>query len=158
MSSQDRNALPGSSRDERPNLGILLRVPYQEVVRRVTAGMSEAGFHDLRPAHSVVFQHIDAGGSRLTTLADRAQMTKQSMGYLVDYLERHGYLERRRDPSDRRAALISLTGQGWAVVRASLAVIATLEEEWTRELGEEETQRLRETLGKLGRAQASTSL
>jgi hypothetical protein len=37
------------------------------------------------------------------------------------------------------------------VVRASLAVIATLEEEWTRELGDEETQRLRDTLGKLGR-------
>ena len=151
MSTSERKPLPGSSRDERPNLGILLRVPYQEVVRRVTAGMSEAGFDDLRPAHSIVFQHIDAGGSRLTTLADRAQMTKQSMGYLVDYLEQHGYLERRRDPSDRRAALISLTERGWAVVRASLAVIATLEEEWTRELGDEETQRLRDTLGKLGR-------
>ena len=155
MSSPGRKPLPGSSRDERPNLGILLRVPYQEVVRRVTAGLSEAGFHDLRPAHSTVFQHIDAGGSRLTTLAERAQMTKQSMGYLVDYLEQHGYLERRSDPSDRRAALISLTEQGWAVVRASLAVIAALEDEWTRELGAEETQRLRDTLGKLGQVAGS---
>lgn len=150
MSNRARKPLPGSSRDERPNLGILLRVPYQEVVRRVTAGMSEAGFDDLRPAHSAVFQHIDADGSRLTTLADRAQMTKQSMGYLVDYLEQRGYLERRRDPTDRRAALITLTGQGWGVVRASLAVIAALEEEWTRELGEAETRRLRDTLDKLG--------
>ena len=151
MSSREPEPLPGSSRDERPNLGILLRVPYQEVVRRVTAGLSEAGFDDLRPAHSVVFQHIDAGGSRLTTLADRAQMTKQSMGYLVDHLERGGYLERRRDPSDRRAALITLTERGWAVVRASLAVIAALEEEWTRELGAGETKRLRSALEKLGR-------
>lgn len=149
MSIVERKPLPGSSRAQRPNLGILLRVPYQEVVRRVTAGMSDAGFEDLRPAHSIVFQHIDAEGSRLTTLADRAQMAKQSMGYLVDYLEQHGYLERRRDPSDRRASLISLTEQGWAVVRASLAVIAALEEEWTRELGEKEATRLRDTLGKL---------
>ncbi|MGH2977864.1 MAG: MarR family winged helix-turn-helix transcriptional regulator [Gaiellaceae bacterium] len=150
MSNQKRQPLPGSSRDERPNVGILLRVPYQEVVRRVADGVSEAGFDDLRPAHAIVFQHIDADGSRLTTLADRAQMTKQSMGYLVDYLEQHGYLERRADPSDRRAALISLTEQGWAVVRASLAVIAKLEEEWTRELGDTETNQLRDTLGKLG--------
>ena len=151
MSSSKRKPLPGSSQDVRPNLGILLRVPYQEVVRRVTAGMSEAGFDDLRPAHSTVFQHIDGDGTRLTTLAERAQITKQSMGYLVDYLEQQGYLERRPDASDRRAALICLTRRGWAVVRASLAIIATLEEEWTRELGDDETRRLRDALGRLGR-------
>ena len=155
MSNQQRKPLPGSSGDERPNLGILLRVPYQEVVRRVTAGLSEAGFDDLRPAHSVVFQHIDADGSRLTSLAERAQMAKQSMGYLVDYLEQRSYLERRPDPTDRRAALISLTEQGWGVVRASLAVIAALEEEWTRELGDEAAARLRETLGRLGQIAGS---
>ena len=155
MSRYQRKPLPGSSRDERPNLGILLRVPYQEVVRRVTAGLSEAGFDDLRPAHSVVFQHIDADGSRLTSLAERAQMAKQSMGYLVDYLEQRGYLERRPDPTDRRAALILLTEQGWAVVRASLAVIAALEQEWTRQLGDEETRRLRATLGRLGQIAGS---
>ena len=31
-------------------------------------------------------------------------VTKQSMGYLVDSLERRGYLERRLDPTDRRVA------------------------------------------------------
>jgi DNA-binding MarR family transcriptional regulator len=155
MSRYQQKPLSGSSRDERPNLGILLRVPYQEVVRRVTAGLSRAGFDDLRPAHSVVFQHIDADGSRLTNLAERAQMAKQSMGYLVDYLEQRGYLERRADPTDRRAALISLTEQGWAVVRTSLAVIAALEEEWRGELGGEETQRLRDTLARLGQIAGS---
>jgi DNA-binding MarR family transcriptional regulator len=149
MSSNSESALPGSSGDERPNLGILLRDPFREVVRRVSVGLADAGFDDLRPAHTVVFQHIEAGGSRLTDLAERAQITKQSMGYLVDYLEQRGYLERRPDPTDRRAALISLTGRGWEQVRAALAIIAKLEEEWASGLGRPRMQQLRELLGDL---------
>ena len=150
MSSHHRPPLSGSSRDERPNLGILLRIPFQEVVRRVSEGLAEAGFDDLRPAHTAVFQHIHAEGSRLTDLAERAQITKQSMGYLVDYLEQRGYLERTPDPSDRRAALICLTDRGWAQIRAALATIAALEQEWTRALGKQRMQQLRQLLTELG--------
>lgn len=149
MSSRRPPALPGSSRDEQPNLGILLRIPFQEVVRRVSAGLAAAGFDDLRPAHTAVFQHIDADGSRLTDLAERAQITKQSMGYLVDYLEQHGYLERGPDPSDRRASLIFLTDRGWAQVQAALASIADLENEWTHILGKQQMQQLRRLLTEL---------
>jgi DNA-binding MarR family transcriptional regulator len=148
MSSSDP-ALPGSSRHERPNLGILLRDPFQEVVRRVSVGLAEAGFDDLRPAHTAVFQHIEAGGSRLTDLAERAQTTKQSMGYLVDYLEQRGYLERRPDPSDRRAALISLTDRGWEQVRAALRIIGAIEEEWASGLGQPRMEQLRVLLSEL---------
>src|SRR5919204_1790879 len=143
--------LPGSSGDERPNIGILLRDPFQEVVRRVSAGLAAAGFGDLRPAHTAVFQHIETSGSRLTDLAERAQITKQSMGYLVDYLEQRGYLERRPDPTDRRATLICLTERGWNQIRAALAIIATLEEEWATQLGNHRMQQLREALAELRR-------
>jgi len=149
MSSNGDHALPGSSGHEQPNLGILLRDPFQEVVRRVSVGLAEAGFDDLRPAHTAVFQHIEAAGSRLTDLAERAQITKQSMGYLIDHLERCGYLERRPDPSDRRAALISLTDRGWEQVRAALRIIAAVEEEWAAELGQSRMQQLQELLGDL---------
>src|SRR5689334_20986422 len=148
--SRWRNApLPGSAAHERPNLGILLRIPYHQVVERVSSGLAEAGFDDLRPAHTAVFQHIAAGGSRLTDLAERAQITKQSMGYLVDYLEERGYLERRPDPTDRRAALVCLTDRGWQEVGAALAIIAALEEEWARALGRQRMRQLRELLAEL---------
>jgi DNA-binding MarR family transcriptional regulator len=145
----DRAALPGSSRDELPNIGVLLREPFQEVVRRVSAGLVAAGFDDLRPAHTAVFQHIDADGSRLTDLAERAQITKQSMSYLVDYLEQVGYVERRPDPTDRRATLICLTERGWDQVQAALAIIAAIEEEWAGRLGEDRMRQLREALVEL---------
>ena len=49
------------------------------------------------------------GRVRLTDLAARAQMTKQSAGELVSYLEARGYLERVPDPSDGRVRINALT-------------------------------------------------
>ena len=141
--------LPGSSRDRRPNIGVLLRDLGQDVVRQVAAGLVDAGFADVRPAHTAVFQHIDAEGSRLTDLAEQAQMTKQSMGYLVDYLEERGYLERHPDPTDRRVAVIRLTDRGWDEIPAAVAIIAQIEEEWTQRLGKTRMRQLREALTEL---------
>ena len=150
LSRDDRAQVAGSSVDAPPNLGILLRAPFQEVVRRVSSELAAAGFDDLRPAHTAVFQHIAPDGSRLTDLAERAQITKQSMGYLVDYLEQRGYLERRPDPSDRRAALVCLTDRGREEVRAAMAIIRNIELEWTRALGKQRMRQLRELLTELG--------
>ena len=150
MSSDPPPVLPGSSRHRRPNLGILLRNPGQAIIDRVSADLAKAGFDDIRPAHTAVFQHIEADGSRLTDLAERAQITKQSMGYLVDYLEERGYLERRDNPSDRRATIICLTDRGWEEIRAALTIIESLEKEWTRALGKQRMQQLRELLTDLG--------
>jgi DNA-binding MarR family transcriptional regulator len=149
VSSDSSPILPGESRDERPNIGILLRARFQEVVARVSEGLAQAGFDDIRPAHTAVFQHIKAEGSRVSELAERAQLTKQSMSYLVDYLEQRGYLERRPDPTDRRAALICLTDRGWDEVRVALRIIAEIEEEWARRLGRRRMAHLRELLAAL---------
>jgi DNA-binding MarR family transcriptional regulator len=145
-----RSILPGESRDARPNIGILLRGPYQQIVRRIADELAEAGFDDIRPAHTAVFQHIKAEGSRLSELAKRAQLTKQSMGYLVDYLEERGYVERGPDPTDRRANLIFLTEKGWDEVRAALRIIDRIEDEWARRLGAKRMEELRTLLSELG--------
>jgi DNA-binding MarR family transcriptional regulator len=152
MSTAYGQPLPGSSRHERPNIGILLRVLLQDVVTGVSEGLSAAGFEDIRPAHTAVFQHVEADGSRLTDLAERAQITKQSMGYLVDYLEQRGYVERRPDPTDRRVALICLTDRGWDQIRAALSIISAIEDDWTHRIGERRMQELRESLSELGSA------
>jgi DNA-binding MarR family transcriptional regulator len=72
------------------------------------------------------------------------------MGYLVDFLEQPGYVERRADPTDRRSTLVFPTNRGWQQIRAALSVIATVEEEWTRRLGTQGMQQLRELLTELG--------
>jgi acetamidase/formamidase len=57
------------------------------------------GFDDVRPAHMAIFQNLGPDGARIGELAERAKLTNQSVGYLVDYLEQHGYVERRPDPT-----------------------------------------------------------
>src|SRR3712207_5727763 len=82
-------------------------------------GLKEAGYGDVRPAHYAVFRYLKGEGSRVTELAEAAGMTKQSMGELVDHLERRGYVERRPDPRDRRAKIVVSTEKGRQIGRAS---------------------------------------
>ena len=118
-------------------LGALLRVPAQAINARIAADLAAAGHGDLRPAHFSVFQYLEPEGSRLTDLAERAQMTKPSMGELVDHLARHDYVERVADAADGRARIVRRTERGWAVERTARESIRRLEEEWGARLGEE---------------------
>lgn len=96
-----------------------------------------AEFTDIRPAHLQVFGNIDWRGSRLTYLAARAGMTRPSMGELVDELEERGYLERRPDPTDRRAKLICLTREGRRVLIQALRAVREIEQDYALVLGKE---------------------
>jgi DNA-binding MarR family transcriptional regulator len=108
-------------------------------------GVSEFG--DIRPGHSCVFGTIDpVNGSRLTDLAERAGMTKQTVGEMVSDLEERGYLERVPDPGDRRAKVISLTERGVRAYLYGRGLIDELEREWAERYGEERIAALRDAL------------
>lgn len=134
---------------ERRRIGALLRIPFQAIVAGIHEGLTQAGYHDLSPSHFVVFQHMRSEGIRSTELARRAQMTKQSMGYLISYLESRGYVERTPDPSDGRAQLVRLSEKGWEVARVSTAIVEQFERDWERYLGTERMGQLRSILREL---------
>lgn len=115
---------------------------------QIVDGVVGAGFPQ-RPKHSAVFAQIDPKGSRLTELAHRANITPQAMGELVDELEDLGYLTRQPDPTDRRAKLIMLTGEGHAAVEAGRQTIVGLENRITEILGVEGHNELRGMLTQL---------
>jgi DNA-binding MarR family transcriptional regulator len=52
--------------------------------------LAEAGYTDLTTAQMKLMQRIGPSGTRLTELAEQAQVTKQTVGYLVDQLETGG--------------------------------------------------------------------
>lgn len=119
---------------------------------RIVDGVIAAGFPQ-RPAHSAVMAHIDIeGGTRLTTLAARANITPQAVGELVDDLERLGYVVRQPDPDDRRAKRIVLTQRGEACVAAALSTIAALETELEELLGSTALALLHDMLGRISTA------
>ena len=132
--------------EDRRMLGALLRIPFQAIVARIYAGLVARGFTDLRPAHFVVFQLIKPEGSRVTELADQAQITKQSMGALVDHVEACGYIERLPDPTDRRAKIVRLTERGWALDAAAREILKQMEEEWEDQLGVRRMEELKQVL------------
>lgn len=119
-----------------PLIAALLRVPYQAVLDRISRQFA-VEFPGLRQAHLIVLQTIDhpPGGTRLTALAERAQITPQAMGELVDALERHGYVRRVPDPADRRAKLICLTERGWAAHERGGEIVLEMHAEWAERLG-----------------------
>jgi DNA-binding MarR family transcriptional regulator len=130
-------------------MGLLLKLPYVALERHLTRRLHELGFAELRPAHFAVFQSLTPRGSRLTDLAERAGMTKQSMGYLVDYLEEHGYLQRTADPQDQRAQVIRITAKSKKLDEAVEAVLEELHDAWAARLGKAKFKQLRELLGEL---------
>ena len=137
--------------DRGPLLGTLVRVVAQAMAERHAQWLASSEFSDIQPAHSAAIQPLwDAPkGARITDLARASRITKQSMGALVDHLERKGYVERVPDPSDARASLVRLTARGRVFGRAVRALAREVEADWARRIGPGSVEQLRDALERL---------
>jgi DNA-binding MarR family transcriptional regulator len=124
----------------------LLDVAFDDFSDELAKRVEAAGFTDIRPGHGCVFGTIDPEGSRLTDLAERANMTKQSVGEATSDLEQRGYVERVPDPEDGRAKIIRLTERGREAQAIGRRLIDEGEREWAERFGEERVTALREAL------------
>ena len=88
-------------------------------------------------AHIHITRHLAQGGSRLTELAERAGMTKQAMGALVDQCEAWGLVTRGPDPLDARARRVCFTPTGLAWLQAFRDAVAQAEAEFREEVGQD---------------------
>ena len=131
-----------------PSTGVLLFVAYRAMEQRVLTALRESGF-EVTSAQGRVFARVGPGGTRLTDLAEMAQVSKQTAGFLVDQLEKGGYVERLPDPSDARARLICISERGRAVQERARVIEQEVEAEWTSHLGSASMSRLRGALLKL---------
>jgi DNA-binding MarR family transcriptional regulator len=136
--------------DERlADLGVLLFIPYRYMEDRIFRAIQDAGFDDWTLAQCRVFQRVAPNGSRLTDLADQAQMTKQSAGVLVDQLERLGYVRRAPDPADGRARLIVIEERGRRALDVATTTADEILSEWKSYLGTRNFALLQQILGQL---------
>jgi DNA-binding MarR family transcriptional regulator len=125
----------------------LLDAALDEFADRLNKRLAAAGYADIRISHGCVFGNIDPDdGSRLTDLAERAHMTKQSVGEVASELEQRGYVERVPDPTDGRAKIIRLTDRGREAHRTGRRLIDDLEHDWGERFGVERVAALREAL------------
>ncbi len=142
MSSGENDA------DRGPLLGSLLRLASQAMIERFAAWIEVSKFTGIQPAHSAAIQPLweMSDGSRITTLARAARITKQSMSALVAELETAGYIERVEDPDDARATRVRLTARGRAYGRAVRAFARAVEAEWGERVGKARMAEMRATL------------
>ena len=94
--------------DEPLNLGLLLFIPYRAMESAVLDELRSHG-HPLTLSQARVFQRIGPDGSRPGELAEAAQLSKQTLGSILDQLEAAGYVTRVPDPTDGRARLVTIT-------------------------------------------------
>ena len=120
---------------QRHHIGQLLVQTTRQFQTELFRRLQEAGLEGIRLPHTHVSAYIKTDGSRLTDLARDARMTVPAMLELVDDLERLGYAERRPDPVDRRAKLVTITDRGWTAMRTAREVIADLEAEYAGAVG-----------------------
>lgn len=145
--------IPALAGRERPaNLAVLLREAFLALNDLVLARLAERGHAEVRPAHAAVFQYLDDTGTTVSLLSERAQITKQAMAELVVHLERHGYLMRVPDPTDKRAKLVLPTERGLEVLAIAQQLVPELEDRVSRLLGPERERALREDLQGIRRA------
>lgn len=118
-----------------PDLGVLASQLLFAVQEELFDTLAEQGHPGLRPQHGAVLAYLDAEGSRATDLARSSGQHKQVVGKLIDELETLGYVERRPDPSDRRAKLIVPTAHGLDQMSRSDAILAAIEHRHTHAIG-----------------------
>lgn len=111
--------------------------------------LRQRGHKQLRHVHNGVLANMSLQGSQLSDIAQRAGVTRQAVGQIVDDLIALGYVTRVADPDDGRSRLIKYTKRGQHLLDDGLAVIEAIEDELQGLLGERGLLALKRSLQKI---------
>lgn len=128
------------------SLGRLLGFASGIFNHRVIEEVRRRGHPGIRPPHSAMTRSMDLDGTRITTLAERAGVTKQAMGKVVRAMEEMGYVRITSDPADGRAKLVSYTRRGSRLATDIVEAAETIEREYESALGRKRMRELRALL------------
>jgi DNA-binding MarR family transcriptional regulator len=140
---------PGADGGGPLHIGLLCFIVYRSMEERVLNDLASAGFDDISVAQARVFARIGPTGSRISQLAEQARVTKQTAGFLVDQLERAGYVRRTADPADGRARVVVIADRGLAALEVARRTEQAVQADWTRHLGKRTTAQLQAALTRL---------
>ncbi|MBV8064096.1 MAG: winged helix-turn-helix transcriptional regulator [Actinobacteria bacterium] len=107
----------------------------------------------LGPYHYAVLLALDEDSHDTQgAIADALGYDRGQMVGLLDELEERGFVERRRDPSDRRRQLVSTTAAGAEELKRLRALSTQLDEELFAPLSADERAQVHDLLLRLGEA------
>jgi MarR family transcriptional regulator, temperature-dependent positive regulator of motility len=90
----------------------------------------------------------EQGGSSQQQLGQTLMLDPNNCVILLNDLEEDGYVERRRDPSDRRRHIVEMTDAGTRALERAEEKLETLEDDVFGKLSAGERSTLRELMGK----------
>lgn len=129
------------------HLGFVLSKAYQELHARFDA---ETGSYGIVPRHLGVLLLVTRRGAlRQSEIADALRLDRTTVTYLVDDLEARGWVERGRDPEDRRAHAVSATAEGERVLEELRPHVEAAERAFLEPLSAAESNQLRSLLARL---------
>lgn len=114
-----------------------LRSMVERAIAPLGLGVKELG------ALSVL---VEEGPLSQQRLGERQGVDRTTMVAVVDNLERAAFVERRRDPADRRAYALHATAKGRRLLPRAHEAARRAEEEFLAPIPEPERRRLRELL------------
>jgi DNA-binding MarR family transcriptional regulator len=131
-----------------PPMGQLLLRAFGWFDEALLARLAEEGWPALTRTQSLLMSQVHPDGIRSAELARRVGVTRQAVSQTVTELEAHGLLERREDPTNASAQLVSLTPRGSKSVATALAIFDELEGELARRIGTVQVRHLRQALSR----------
>ena len=100
----------------------------------------------------------DHGGVLQSDLAEALYMDANNLVLLLNDLEAHGWIERRRDPEDRRRHIVEVTPSGERAIERAEHSMESIEEDVLSGLSGKERETLRRLLAKALEQQASATV
>jgi DNA-binding MarR family transcriptional regulator len=135
------------------DLSHLLLEAFRSLDREIEAALEDRGAGELRPSQAMALILVERAGSRLSDMAQRANITKQAMMQLVDSLQEMGCVRRVPDAEDSRAKMVRLTARGLRLRASSRKSIQAVESRVRRRLGDRRYEGLRGALAEVSEAE-----
>ncbi|GAA1923088.1 MarR family winged helix-turn-helix transcriptional regulator [Nocardioides hwasunensis] len=139
-----KGGLVGLPTSTEPHLAILLGMVFGRLRGQLAADAPE-----LRPSQLRVLESLPPEGLTISELADRVEMTTQGCGQFVRQLTSLGMVEVAVADHDARAKVVRVTDRGRDGVARAADVLASCEQAWSDQVGEERFRVFREVLAEV---------
>jgi DNA-binding MarR family transcriptional regulator len=136
-----------AGRSDTDNLGFLLAKASQHWNELLADRFTARGFGEVRPSYgSVLLPLFEQDGLRMSEIAARSRLSKQTMTTQVRLCERDGLVSKTGDPGDGRAFRIYLTERARSFKPVVDEILRELDGEVVSALGQQRQQTLTRAL------------
>lgn len=132
------------------SIGILVREFKVDFSRRLSIKLREKGYDNFTmPALHILGIIMREDGIRLTGIAEKLPISKQSIKEIIDFLEERNYLKREKDPDDLRAKKVFLTSLGKKLSKDGKLASKEIKKEYINIIGENNYKDLESSIKKI---------